>query len=380
MTATFAVGSASTHGGLDYAHYLGSDELELDTSISPALAERLGIDRSRQPTDKEFANLMNIRTGQGFDIQGRKRHSPHQSIAEVFDLPTKRKPNEQEIDRVLAGRRTDGLPADVSRRRLDSAVRQFRASLGQKDYFHRINATGRPIGWLDLTFSPDKTVSLAYAFEPNPDQRLLLLRVVRDASLDTLQTVYAALGKARDGQQADMACISVPHYTARPVGGNRPDPQLHRHNIILSTMLTRDGRARAFNLDRLLGRIKEFGRTFQRAIADRFRQIGLVIELGLDGIARIPGMPHWVADMHSKRARQGLERAEGLAATSGRRLDDMAASERARLVSVGVRKAREDKTRLRGEDGRSLIGDWQREADRAGYRHRSAFEREGLGR
>ena len=51
---------------------------------------------------------MNIRRADGSEIEGRKQHSAHQSVAEVFGLEGDALPTEAEIENVLAGRRADG--------------------------------------------------------------------------------------------------------------------------------------------------------------------------------------------------------------------------------------------------------------------------------
>jgi hypothetical protein len=76
--------------------------------LSAAFAERLGIDLSRPLTMTEIANLMNNRTASGGEIEGKKRHSAHQSVASVFGLDPKALPTVAAIENVLAGKRADG--------------------------------------------------------------------------------------------------------------------------------------------------------------------------------------------------------------------------------------------------------------------------------
>jgi hypothetical protein len=51
---------------------------------------------------------MNNRTASGGEIEGKVKHSPHQSVASVFGLDPKALPTVVEIGNVLAGRRGDG--------------------------------------------------------------------------------------------------------------------------------------------------------------------------------------------------------------------------------------------------------------------------------
>jgi hypothetical protein len=133
MTCTSRMGAATSSGSVAYARYVikatldqhheraaryyagdvaGRDvpepAVKLRADLSPQFARRLGIDTSRSLSLTEAANLMNVKRADGNDIEGKKKHSEHRSVAEVFGLPTDRPPTVAEIENVLKGVRADG--------------------------------------------------------------------------------------------------------------------------------------------------------------------------------------------------------------------------------------------------------------------------------
>ena len=169
----------------------GGTVAELRPDISPALAARLGIANPGRPlTQAGIANLLNATRVDGNAIAGRKKHSATRSIAEMFGLDPKQPASAEAIRNVLAGKCTDGrmpqtsagkaLPAAI----VDGARKRFKAALGvpghreataeeiahlesgrmatgrlidAADYRRRIHATRSPVGFVDLTFSADKS-------------------------------------------------------------------------------------------------------------------------------------------------------------------------------------------------------------------------------
>src|ERR1700710_2247428 len=98
MTATFSVWAAGSAAGAsamaqylsgptldsERARYYGAPELRSD--LSPALAERLGIDRSVALTEDAIAHLFNARKVDGSAIQGKRINKPMRSLVETFGL------------------------------------------------------------------------------------------------------------------------------------------------------------------------------------------------------------------------------------------------------------------------------------------------------
>src|SRR5215472_2209138 len=78
---------------------------------------------------------------------------------------------------------------------------------------------------------------VAWALASTPDEREQLLGIHRTAVEKTMQYVAEEIGHTRRGgknnrrtEPGDIAWIGFHHYTARPVGQDAADPQIHTHN------------------------------------------------------------------------------------------------------------------------------------------------------
>jgi hypothetical protein len=166
--------------------------------MNPALAERLGIDPVQALTAGEVANLLNGQRADGGDIKGKQRRSATEGVETVFGMDESRMPTRAELENVLADKRVDGtaLPPEAVQR----AIRRFQAALGArqegltpeqredilsgrtatggeltvKQYHQRMDTSRARIGYIDLTFSAPKSVSVAWAFAPTDAERAMI--------------------------------------------------------------------------------------------------------------------------------------------------------------------------------------------------------------
>jgi hypothetical protein len=412
----------------------GGTVAELRPDISPALAARLGIaDPGRPLTQAGIANLLNATRLDGEAIAGRKKHSATLSVAEVFGLDPKGLASAAAIGNVLAGKRADGgvpqtaagkaLPAEI----VEGARKRFKAALGlpahreatadeiaqlengrlangrlidMADYRRQIHATRPPVGFVDMTFSADKSLSVAWALAPTAAERAALLDIHRHAVADTMAYAETQLGFARRGQgggdgveRGELGWISFQHYTARPAVDierrdreGRPytdirevplqtaDPQLHTHVTVFNSVLTDSGRIGAVDLDRLAGRVKELGAVYHANVAARARQLG--IDTMLDertGAARLADIPHAVRELFSKRTIEAQEAAREFAARKGVDWDDITADQKIALLKAGAAETRQAKETAAGVEQKSDFAVWREQAMAMSYRHRSVL-------
>jgi hypothetical protein len=453
VTATYRVGAASSSGGLAYARYLveaalkqeneraalyyagdaiarevAEPALALRPDVSAAFAKHLAIDTTRHLTLDEFAHLMNNQTANGQKIEGRKKHSAHQSVASVFGLDQKAMPSVAAIENVLAGKRADGgVPrSDVGNQaplpdaRVATSLRKFRSAMGvpaegevtaeqivklaqgridQQAYLKEVNATSPPVGYVDITFSADKSVSISFALEKDRDRRALILADVQAATADALAYGETVLGVARSGaggrgptEAAELMWVGIQHYTARPatdvvrkdaegreytdtreVPTEAADVNLHQHRVVLSSMRTASGKIRSVDLDRLDGELKIMGAVFHASLGTRLRARGADVALGPNGEARVGHYPEWFRTFNSRRSTQGETSAKEWAKEQGADWDKLDGEERIGLLSAGVKKTRESKQKRGADEGLTDIETWQRDAERAGYRHQSVL-------
>ena len=162
----------------------------LRPDIDQDLAKRLDIDTSRPLTVREIAHLLDNRTALGNDIEGKKKHSAHRSVAQTFGLDEKGLPTVEAVRNVLDGKRANGSqPVDergkaISEHVIQSSIRKFKSAMGVPatrdttdaeiqnvadgrinvaDYHRQITVTSPPVGYVDIVWSADKSVSSAWS-------------------------------------------------------------------------------------------------------------------------------------------------------------------------------------------------------------------------
>jgi conjugative relaxase-like TrwC/TraI family protein len=243
---------------------IGQHRAELRQDISPDLAARLGL-RGQPLTQERVANLLSLKRADGDEIEGRKKHNA----------------------------REDG--------------------------------SRPPIGFLDLTISAPKSVSVAWALAPNQAERDRFLSIHRSAVEKTMQYVAEQIGytqrggwKNRRSEFGEITWISFQHYTSRPVDDQAADCQLHTHAVLLPHVLTGSGHIGALDLDHLSGRIKEFGFVYQAFVAAESRRLGVRTEVDeRTGTVRYPGIPDHIIELFSKRTKEAITKAQEHAARMG---------------------------------------------------------------
>jgi hypothetical protein len=274
--------TARARAGKDYSSATAVPRRDMN----PTLAGQLGIDTTKALTAGEVANLLNGQRADGGEIVGKQKQTSTEGIGTVFAMDESRMPTRSELENVLAGRKVGGtaLPAEAAR----NNVRRFQAVLGArqevltseqredilsgrtatggeltvKQYHERMDTSRARIGYVDLTFSAPKSVSVAWAFAPTGAERGMIHQAHNDAIGSTMKDIEAQIGRARKGkagqegwEPGSIAWVSFDHYTARPTvevvktdrGGQRytelhtfksaagrvaGDMQLHTHTAV----------------------------------------------------------------------------------------------------------------------------------------------------
>ena len=244
----------------------------------------------------------------------------------LYGVPKGKEPSPGSWRHMLAGKRADG------------------EELRLGPLLEALSASRARIGYVDLCWSADKSVSLAWAFAPTEAERNMIAQAHKDAVASALDYVQAELGRARKGKAGrdgfdagQIGWISFDHYASRPTvefartdpaTGERytelvtlkvaGDPQLHTHVAVPNVVLTEDGRVGALDLQRLDGRVHEFGAYYQAHLATNLRRHGVAVALDeATGAARLTAIPERVRDAFSKRTRNGTEAARAYAASAG---------------------------------------------------------------
>ncbi len=236
-----------------------------------------------------------------------------------------------EFEKILDGRKPDGKP------------------LYQKGH------DGRRLGF-DITFSPDKSLSLLWARGIEPERRKIESLVEKSVK-ETL--TYAkkhvlndcvrrgAGGKTREAPK-DLTFALFQHGTSR-----LQDPQLHVHCILMNAAERKDGSWGAIEGKALFERQKELRAVFDNSLSYHLeRELGVACIKTPDGF-RIQGIPEKVIVAFSKRR----EEIEEFAQEKG--LTTQQAGNQIALIT------RQEKTMA----DRDLIQDWQKQFDDLGFSH-----------
>jgi hypothetical protein len=388
--------------------------------MDPRLAALLGVDLTRPTTREEIANLLAGQRTDGEPIPGKQYQKATLPLAEIFGLDPQRVPGPEELAQLLEGKRADGTALD--REAAAAALVRFRKLLGAENgkalneaerahilagrtakgeditsiEWRRILTTARaPVGYVDFTFSADKSVSLAWAFAPTEAERNAIAQAHRDAVHKAMLLVAETIGQARRGQggrngaeRGAIGWISFDHYAARPtleIARSKPDgtvetelvtvkvagdPQLHTHVAVPNAVLTPSGRVGSLDTMRMHHKIHEWGAIYQAYLAQNLRALGAEVVLDEKlGSARLTAVPDSVRNAFSKRTRDAVGDAKRFAASAGMDWDRMSPEERIKLFKSGAFASRIEK----GDD-LSDFTSWQRQLEALGYRHRSVLD------
>ena len=220
--------------------------------------------------------------------------------------PCRPRPRDRAVRRfqaVLGAKNADLAPEQ--RENILSGRTATGGELTVKQYHERMDTSRARIGYVDLTFSAPKSVSVAWAFAPTEAERGMIHQAHHDAIGSVMKDIEAQLGRARKGdggkdgwEPGSIGWVSFDHYTSRPTvavvkadkdgrsytelhtfkspGGRvAGDMQLHTHTAVFNAVLTETGRMGGLDLAQLDGRVKEWGALYQAYLATNLRRHGV---------------------------------------------------------------------------------------------------------
>lgn len=208
----------------------------------------------------------------------RWRPSLSECVAHTLGIDITCQPNEVQLNRLLNARRADDERSWTSWRRVISAY--------------------------DMTFHPEKTVTLAAVFAPTQTESQVIRDCIRYANDAAMNLLAAEIGWARKGKGgqdgADFgatAWLSVERdvswpaiQTERRARGryvvavpNQGDPHLRVHNLIFNVVVAPDGRIGSLDTARLTPAvIFLIGAYFQAELAQKLRSLGINVDYHRD--------------------------------------------------------------------------------------------------
>ena len=404
---------AALHGALD------SDQLEagaLSAAVprrdtEPRLAALLGVNPRRTLEHIEVVRLLTGQRADGLPVPVRPSLNPTRTPGAALRLDPVRPPDGDEIRHLLAGRRADGAglaAADVrgAKRalgvlgvppghaptadeldRLSSGLRLDGSPLRWSKASQSLFTPRIAVAYLGLCFSAHKSLSVAWAMAPIPSEAALLVQSHRDAVAAALLRVEAEIGRARRGRggaagydPGSILWVQFHHYTARPTPGidefgearegsqasadPAGSPQVHTHAVIPNVTVTADGHVGGLDLQRLRGRVKEFGALYHAHLATALRRLGAEVALDPEtGAAQLLGVPGHVWEPFSRRTTEGTRAARRYAGEAGLDWDGLAPARKVALIKLGT----QGDPRAPKSDDVGDWGAWRRQADALGW-------------
>lgn len=237
-----------------------------------------------------------------------------------------------------------------------------------------------PIGSVDFCLTPDKSVSLAWAFGV-PSEQAAIYQAHRDAGAETIRYLESRIALAKIGhagaggaEPGHVGYVAFDHYTSRPTLRAGGDPDLHTHFTMMNAVFCESGRVGSLDLDKLKGLIKEGGALYQAHLATRLREIGAHVVLDeKTGMARLPAIPEHVRDHFSKKTRNGEAAAREYTKAQGLDWDALPEGRRVKLMKAGTQgmpSGLDAPTRRRlTKDDMADFASWRQQAEALGWRH-----------
>lgn len=288
-----------------------------------------------------------------------------------------------EINALLAGRRADGSRIDGKR-----YAEERRLPVDPKTGEVRFST---PIGSYDFCPTPDKSVSVAWAFA-GPVEQAQIYNAHIEAAREAVGYIATEVGRARIGdggnqgfEPGHVAWLEFTHHTSRRVqitmgagetkivqdAGAPGDPDLHTHFLIPNAVFCDSGRVGSLDTAAIGGFIFEADAFYHATLGQKLRDAGFAVELDhKTGAARMPIVPDAVRTLFSKRTLAGEALAQTMAAGEGVDWDVLAPEQRATRIKNATQSF--DQKQKGGKDDVADVTDWRRQAREAhGWEPRS---------
>jgi len=243
---------AEYYTGVDTVQGVTTSETvaRLGSTVHPRAQKGLGLRPGHPVTDLELANVMSGRRADGNRVPGKQLQKTTASIASALELSSNSLPDALTLKRIsgilrkkiprtqkallrqqAAAKRLFalyGLPPNQKAgsdllRRFGDGFDYNGLSINQDRFLKSLGHKRESVGYIDLTFSADKSLSVAWAFARTPAERACLLQAHQDAVSRVMRDVEVTIGRARRGKagrdgydSGAIAWFGFLHYTARP--------------------------------------------------------------------------------------------------------------------------------------------------------------------
>jgi hypothetical protein len=299
------------------------------------------------------------------------RPDMHPMVAQGLGIDPQQSLTEDQIQNLLSGHRSDGQDIENKVYAVERAM-----PANSKD---RAKKWSQPIGSYGFTVSPHKSIAVAFALAPPPEQALLL-SVMTQAGRDGMAYVADRIGWARTGKggqgdaiKGEVAWLEFFHATSRKVAGSDVpgDPGGHIHYLIPNAVFCPGGRVGSLDTAAIGHFLKEGGAYVQARLGQLLRENGFDAHLE-NGVAVLSSVPNEINTLFSKRTNKGVTNAMLQARVEGLDWDALPPAERVRRTKSATQGWKQ-----RGKGGVDDVSnpdDWRRQAKDAYGWEPSSFQ------
>lgn len=290
----------------------------------------------------------------------------------------------KQINAILSGHRADGKPIEGKKYATERQL-SVDAKTGERRW-------STPIGSYDFCPTPDKSISVAWAFASDTE-RAELFNIHLEAAREAVAYIADEIGHAVVGKHGEhtmeagaVAWFEFTHHTSRKVQilqvgkdavvedqGISGDPNLHTHFLIPNAVWTPSGRVGSLDTMAIRGFIFEADGYYQARVATKLRERGYDAVLDhRTGAARMTAVPEFACTFYSKRTNMGEELARKFTADKGEVWDELTDDQRAARIKVTTQSIEQ-----RSGGGKDPVADfagWRKQAGEAGWTPPQSFK------
>ena len=343
-------------------------------------------------------SVARVQDGSGEMTAATPRRDMHPLVMTGLGIDPARPVSRAQINCLLSGHRADGEKVE------GKTYAKPRAFIDPKTGENRDST---PIGSYDFCPTPDKSVSVAWAFA-TPVEQAIIHTAHLEAAREAVGYIAQEIGQARKGRGGEegadpghVGWIEFNHFTARrtvaiasngstefvPVPTEMPgDPDIHTHFAIVNAVFCENGRVGSLDTNRIEGFLFEADGYYHARLAQRLRDAGFDVMLDpTTGAARMPAIPDEIRSHFSKRTNDGEVMARDYAAKQGVDFDALTPEQRIGLLKASVQpklqpvperadaetrariEAENKEQRKRAKDDVANFADWKRQGRDLGW-------------
>jgi hypothetical protein len=286
---------------------------------------------------------------------------------------------DDEVSNLLAGRQADGALIEDKHYAVERSM-PIDPKTGERRW-------STPIGSYDFCPTPDKSISVAWAFATEAE-RAAIYQAHIEAAREAVAYIADEIGQASIGQggkdgfeEGAVAWLEFTHHTSRRVQMERPtkggemevkdaglpgDPNLHTHFLIPNAVFCPSGRVGSLYTMGIRGMIFEADALYHARLGTKLRKFGFDAVLDTKtGAITMPVISQPVCKAYSKRTNAGEEMARQYTSDLGEDWDALSVEQRETRVKNAtqsrLQKANADK------DPVADFESWHRQAEKMGW-------------